>query len=144
MTTAVIVYFSASYADAITSELLNFSMPTWVWWIILYVVFIALNSAGAAISFRFAIVVSIISIGIILVFSVMALFSGAFQWATCWDIAPDPGQTEFLPHGVLPILFALPFAIWFFLGIEELPLAAEESTTRRATSRRRASGPAAP
>ena len=126
-TTAVIVYFSASYADAITSELLGFSMPTWVWWIILYVVFIALNSAGAAISFKFAIVVSIISIGIILVFSAMAIFSGAFQWANLWDIAPDPGQTEFLPHGVLPILFALPFAMWFFLGIEELPLAAEES-----------------
>src|SRR5690606_11636561 len=27
----------------------------------------------------------------------------------------------------LPILFALPFAMWLFLGIEELPLAAEES-----------------
>ncbi|WP_322410800.1 amino acid permease [Microbacterium invictum] len=126
-TTAVIVYFSASYADAITSELLNLSLPPWVWWLVLYVLFIALNSAGAAISFRFAIVVSIISIGIILVFSLMAVFSGAFQWANLWDIAPDPGQTEFLPHGVLPILFALPFAMWFFLGIEELPLAAEES-----------------
>lgn len=126
-TTAVIVYFSASYADAITSELLGFSMPAWVWWVILYAVFIGLNSAGAAISFTFAIVVSIISIGIILVFSAMAIFSGAFQWANLWDMAPDPGQTEFLPHGVFPILFALPFAMWFFLGIEELPLAAEES-----------------
>ena len=28
---------------------------------------------------------------------------------------------------MFPILFALPFAMWFFLGIEELPLAAEES-----------------
>ncbi|TQK17777.1 ethanolamine:proton symporter (EAT family) [Microbacterium sp. SLBN-154] len=126
-TTAVIVYFSASYADAITSELLGLSLPPWVWWLVLYVVFIALNSAGAAISFRFAIVVSVISIGIIVVFSLMAVFSGAFQWANLWDIAPDPGQTAFLPHGVLPILFALPFAMWFFLGIEELPLAAEES-----------------
>ncbi|MFE5407623.1 amino acid permease [Microbacterium sp. NPDC056569] len=126
-TTAVIVFFSASYADAITSELLGLSLPGWVWWIILYLVFIALNAAGASISFKFAIVVSVISIGIILVFSAMALFSGAFQWANLWDIAPDPGQTEFLPHGVLPILFALPFAMWFFLGIEELPLAAEES-----------------
>ncbi len=126
-TTAVIVYFSASYADAITTELLNVSLPAWVWWIILYLVFIALNAAGAAISFTFAIVVSIISIGIILVFSAMAVFSGAFQWANLWDMVPDAGQTEFLPHGVLPILFALPFAMWFFLGIEELPLAAEES-----------------
>ncbi|NYF18386.1 ethanolamine permease [Microbacterium sp. AK009] len=126
-TTAVIVYFSASYADAITSELLGLSLPAWVWWLVLYVLFIALNSAGAAISFRFAIIVSVISIGIILVFSLMSVFSGAFQWANLWDIAPDPGQTAFLPHGVLPILFALPFAMWFFLGIEELPLAAEES-----------------
>ena len=126
-TTAVIVYFSAAYADSITSELLGFSMPAWVWWVILYVAFIALNAAGASISFKFAIVVSIISIGIILVFSAMAVFSGAFSWDALWNIAPDAGQTAFLPHGVLPILFALPFAMWFFLGIEELPLAAEES-----------------
>lgn len=126
-TTAVIVFFSASYADAITSELLGFSMPGWVWWIILYAVFIGINAAGASISFKFAIVVSIISIAILLVFSVMAMFSGQFSWDKLFDIAPDPGQTAFLPHGVLPILFALPFAMWFFLGIEELPLAAEES-----------------
>jgi ethanolamine permease len=126
-TTAVIVFFSASYADAITSELLGLSLPGWVWWVILYAIFIGLNAAGANISFKFAIVVSIISIGILVVFSVMALFSSALDWGSLWNIAPDPGQTEFLPHGVLPILFALPFAMWFFLGIEELPLAAEES-----------------
>jgi ethanolamine permease len=127
-TTAVIVYFSASYADHITSILLGFSMPAWVWWIILYAIFIALNAAGASISFKFAIVVSIIAIGVILVFSVMAIFSGQFSWDKLFDIAPDPGQTAFLPHGIIPILFALPYAMWFFLGIEELPLAAEEST----------------
>jgi ethanolamine permease len=126
-TTAVIVYFSGSYADAITSELLGFSMPQWSWWAILYVVFIAINAAGASLSFRFAIVVSIISILILLVFSAMAIFSGQFSWDALWDIQADPGQTAFLPHGVVPILFALPFAMWFFLGIEELPLAAEEA-----------------
>jgi len=128
-TTAVIVFFSALYANGITTELLGLDLSgsMWIWWIILYVVFIALNAAGANISFKFAIVVSIISIGIILVFSVMAIFSGLFSWDNLWNIAPDAGQTEFLPHGVIPILFALPFAMWFFLGIEELPLAAEES-----------------
>ena len=65
-TTAVIVYFSASYANGITSELLGLELPGWAWYLILYIVFIALNSAGAAISFRFAIVVSIISIAILL------------------------------------------------------------------------------
>ncbi|MGX5682598.1 amino acid permease [Schumannella luteola] len=128
-TTGVIVFFSAQYANGITTELLGFDLSAnmWIWWVVLYVVFIALNSAGANISFKFAIVVSIISIAILLVFSAMALFTGAFSWDSLWNMPPDEGQTAFLPHGVLPILFALPFAMWFFLGIEELPLAAEES-----------------
>ncbi|MEO6200825.1 MAG: amino acid permease, partial [Cryobacterium sp.] len=126
-TTAVIVYFSAAYADGITSELLGFSLPAPLWWVILYAVFIGLNSAGAAISFKFAIIVAILSIAILLVFSAMAALSGLFSWDNLFDIAPDPGQSSFLPHGVIPILFALPYAMWFFLGIEELPLAAEEA-----------------
>ncbi len=128
-TTAVIVFFSASYANGITTELLGFDLTgsMWIWYAVLYIAFIALNAAGASISFKFAIVVSIISIAILLVFSAMAVLSGVFSVDKLFDIAPDPGQTAFLPHGVIPILFALPFAMWFFLGIEELPLAAEES-----------------
>ena len=128
-TTAVIVFFSALYANSITTELLGFDLSgsMWIWWVILYVVFITLNAAGANISFKFAVVVSVISIGIILVFSAMAAFSGAFSWDKLFDIVPDPGQSAFLPFGIVPILFALPFAMWFFLGIEALPLAAEES-----------------
>lgn len=126
-TTAVIVYFSAGYANGITDALFHFSLPTWVWWIILYLVFIAINAAGASLSFKFAIVVSILSIAILAVFAVVALFSGAFSVDKLFDVVPDAGQSTFLPHGLLPILLILPFAMWFFLGIEELPLAAEES-----------------
>ena len=72
-TTGVIVFFSAQYANGITTELLGFDLSAnmWIWWIVLYVVFIALNSAGANISFKFAIVVSIISIAILLVLSLI-------------------------------------------------------------------------
>ncbi|MEP6478475.1 MAG: amino acid permease [Rhodoglobus sp.] len=126
-TTAVIVYFSAGYANGITDSLFHFSLPTWLWWIILYIVFIALNTAGAAISFKFAVVVSFISIAILAVFAAIALFSGAFSVDKLFDVAPDAGASAFLPHGLQPILLVLPFAMWFFLGIEELPLAAEES-----------------
>ncbi len=74
--------------------------------------------------------VSVISIVIILAFTVMAIGGGHLDWGGLWDIAADPavaGSSSFLPNGVGAILFALPFAMWFFLGIEELPLAAEES-----------------
>ncbi len=126
-TTAVIVFFSASYASSIFDTLLGVMMPMWVWYIILYVVFIAINAAGASLSFKFAIVVAFISIAILAVFVVMSLFSGAFSFDKLWDIPADAGQSTFLPHGISPILFAIPFAMWFFLGIEELPLAAEEA-----------------
>src|SRR3712207_8940008 len=72
-TTAVIVYFSASYADGITDELFGLSMPAWVWWVILYAIFLLLNIAGAELSFRFALVVAALSLAVIALFAVMAL-----------------------------------------------------------------------
>jgi ethanolamine permease len=126
-TTGVVVYFSAGYADAVTDDLFGLSMPAWLWWIILYAIFVGLNSAGAAISFRFALVVAIISIAILALFGVLALANGAVDFGRLLDIAPEAGNSDFLPFGISGILFALPFAMWFFLGIEELPLAAEEA-----------------
>lgn len=126
-TTGVVVYFSAGYADAVTDDLFGLSMPAWLWWIILYAVFVGLNSWGAEASFRFALVVAFISIGIIALFGVLALANGAVDFGNLLDIEPEPGNSTFLPFGVMGILYALPFAMWFFLGIEELPLAAEEA-----------------
>lgn len=127
LTTAAVVYFSTGYADSILTALTGISLPIWAWWLILYALFVGLNAAGSAISFRFALVVAIISLAVLATMAVAAIASGSLDSAKLFDIAPDPGQTEFLPHGLLPILFALPFAVWFFLGIEELPLAAEEA-----------------
>jgi ethanolamine permease len=126
-TTAVIVFFSASYADAVTDELFGLSMPTWVWWIILYAIFVALNAWGAEISFKFALVVAVISIGILVLFGVLAFANGAVDFGRLLDIPAEEGGSSFLPFGVAGIFFALPFAMWFYLGIEELPLAAEET-----------------
>ncbi len=127
LTTAAVVYFSAGYADAILSDLTGASLPTWVWWIILYAAFIGLNSLGSSVSFKFALVVALISLAVLLTFALMATFSGKLDFGSLFDVAPDPGQSAFLPHGILPIFFALPFGVWLFLGIEELPLSAEEA-----------------
>jgi ethanolamine permease len=96
---------------------------------IFYVIFVSLNALGAAVSFRFAVVIAILSLLVLAIFAVTALFSGKLDAANLNDIAPEAGNSTFLPFGGLGVLFALPFAIWFFLGIEELPLAAEETHT---------------
>jgi ethanolamine permease len=127
VTTAVVVWFSGVYADSALSALTGVSLPAYVWWVILYIVFIGLNSLGAAISFRFALIVALISIGVIAFFAISAFATGSVDFSRLLDYGPDGSTGEFLPYGVGAILFALPFAIWFFLGIEELPLAAEEA-----------------
>src|SRR5205823_10001417 len=60
-------------------------------------------------------------------FFISVLVSGKMDLSLLFNIKPDAGQSSFLPHGLAGIFPAIPFAIWFYLAIEELPLAAEES-----------------
>jgi ethanolamine permease len=57
----------------------------------------------------------------------MALFSGALDFSNLFDIEPTEGNSTFIPFGWWQVVLAMPFAMWLYLGIEELPLAAEES-----------------
>jgi ethanolamine permease len=127
VTTAVVVFFSAGYLNLALQSFFGFQLPGWLAYLILYVVFIVVNWLGAAIGFRLAIVVSLLSIAILIVFVIVSLTSGGFNPANLLNKHPDAGQSELLPHGLFPILAVIPFAMWFFLGIEELPLASEET-----------------
>ena len=132
VTTAVVVLFSAYYLDSIIQQLSGVGIAAagfaWLEWLVLYAIFIGLNSLGASVGFRFAIIVAIISIAVILLFAILAIANGAVDFSKLLDIPNSKGVTGlFFPFGPGAILFALPFAIWFFLGIEELPLAAEEA-----------------
>ena len=51
-----------------------------------------------------------------------------FSWDALWNIQPESGHSRWLPRGWGGVGAALPFAIWLYLAIEQLPLAAEEST----------------
>jgi ethanolamine permease len=127
VTTAVVVYFAADYADGALNAFTGANLPMPVWWLILYAVFIVVNAVGAAVGFRLAIIVSILSIAILAVFVIVAFSTGSFSLDKLWDVKPDAGMSTFLPHGFGPVLLVIPFAMWFFLGIEELPLASEET-----------------
>jgi ethanolamine permease len=124
MTTAVVVFFAGGYADFALAAFTGISLPQPVWWAILYLVFLGVNILGAAIGFRLAIVVSVLSIAVLVVFVVVAFGTGSFDTG---NLATTSAGAGALPNGLLPVLLAAPFAMWFFLGIEELPLAAEEA-----------------
>ncbi|MFC5503318.1 amino acid permease [Lysinimonas soli] len=127
VTTAVVVFFSASYLNFALNAFFGWQLPGWLVYALLYAVFVVVNWLGAAVGFRLAIIVSIISIAILAIFVIVSISSGGFQVSNLLATKPDAGQSALFPHGFLPILAVIPFAMWFFLGIEELPLAAEET-----------------
>ncbi|WP_280436140.1 ethanolamine permease [Nocardia carnea] len=100
------------------------------WWVYLavYALFVGIHLAGVGEALKAMFVVTAIALVGLVIFAVASI--GSFSWSNLTDIAPDPeaaGASEFLPFGYLGIWSALPFAIWFFLAIEGVPLAAEEA-----------------
>jgi ethanolamine permease len=122
ITTAVVCYFTAAYLQNIFATP-DAAQP--LWWLGLYVAFAGLNVLGVEASFRFVVFVTALALLILAIFYVSAL--PHFSWEALWNVAPEPGRSRFLPHGWLGVGSALPFAIWLYLAIEQLPLAAEES-----------------
>src|SRR5262245_50272529 len=133
LTPAVIVYFIGTYLTAIFETPPAFEP---VWWVLGYIFFIAANTRGVELSFLVTTMVTLLAILILVVFFVSAIpFFDFGKYAM--NIGADPttgaavelpeGHGPFLPFGVHGILASLPFAVWLFLAIEELPLAAEES-----------------
>ena len=112
-TPATIVVGIGGYLGAI------FGTPSaWepAWWLACYVLFVWLNIRGVETSFRVSVVTTLTALAVLLVFWIGALPQlDLGRWA--------------MPHakGLSGIFPALPFALWLYLGIEQLPLAAEET-----------------
>jgi ethanolamine permease len=132
LTPAVVIFFAGSYLTNI------FHTPAEVqplWWLAGYVVFIGLNIMGVETSFRVTVIVTVLALAVLAIYWVSAMphFDYA-RWAL--NIGVDAngkpvelanGHGAFLPFGWNGVLACLPFAVWLFLAIEELPLASEET-----------------
>lgn len=99
------------------------------WWVYLaaYVLFVGIHIGGVGEALKAMFVITAIALTGLVVFAVAA--AGRFDPANLVDIAPTDaaGASPFLPHGWLGVWAAVPFAIWFFLALEGVPLAAEEA-----------------
>jgi ethanolamine permease len=130
LTPAVIVFFIGSYLSAIFGTAPEFQP---VYWVLCYALFVGLNIVGVELSFKVTVTVTVLALACLVVFYLSVLFSGQFdfsRWAL--NIGPDGaelpnGGGPFLPMGIGGIFATMPFAVWLFLAIEQLPLAAEES-----------------
>lgn len=99
------------------------------WWVYLaaYAIFIGIHLSGVGEALKVMFVITGIALVGLVIFAISAV--GTFDSANLTDIAVTDaaGASSLLPFGYLGIWAAIPFAIWFFLAIEGVPLAAEEA-----------------
>jgi ethanolamine permease len=136
LTPAVVVSFLATYLAAVFETPPSF-LP--LYWIGAYAVFVGLNVYGVELSFKVTVAITLAALACLAVFWVSALPVAEFG-RHALNIAAGPdgkpvelpgGNGPLLPFGLKGALAALPFAVWLFLAIEQLPLAAEESLDPR-------------
>lgn len=117
---AAIVIFIGSAVN----ELVGIDGP--VVYALFYAVFIAIHMAGVGEALKVMMVISGLAVLAILITA--AVLIGHFDVNNLFDIAPATAQaTEILPFGWYGVWAALPFAMWLFLAVEGVPLAAEEA-----------------
>ena len=128
ITPAVIVTFIAAYVSGIFGIDAAYSP---IIWIVFYLIFLGLNIFGVALSFQVTLIITLVSLAVLVIFWISAIPNMDFsRWAL--NIAPDGSGASGRQRAALPVRHHghprdLPFAVWLFLAIEQLPLAAEES-----------------
>ncbi|WP_330960885.1 ethanolamine permease [Photobacterium sp. 53610] len=120
---AAIAIFIGGYVN----ELIGIDGP--VVYAVFYCVFVGIHLWGAGEALRIMMGITILAVIAIIVFALGMLphfdINNLFDIPVQADVA---GASVFLPEGYLGIWAALPFAMWLFLAVEGVPLAAEEAT----------------
>jgi len=118
---AAIACFIGAYCESL------FGIGGWIIYLICYVLFMGVHLKGAGEALKIIFVITAVAAVALLVF-IFAMIP-AFNSANLFDIAKTDaaGASSFLPLGYLGIWAAVPYAIWFFLAVEGVPLAAEEA-----------------
>lgn len=103
------------------------ALPPLLIWFVAFVVFTAINIRGVGFALSVALYLALMAMMVLGVFYICTLIGGTFHLDLLFNIPPDPGQPQWLPKGLVGIFAAIPYAVWFFIGIEAIPLVAEET-----------------
>ncbi len=122
---AAIAVFIGAYCESL------FGIGGWVVYLAFYLVFVGIHLYGVGEALKLVFVITAIAAVALLAFVVAMMLH--FRVENLFDIpATDAvGASSFLPFGYLGIWAAIPYAMWFFLAIEGVPLAAEETADPR-------------
>ncbi|MDP8948871.1 MAG: ethanolamine permease [Actinomycetota bacterium] len=115
----------ATFIGAYVQSLLGFG--GWPVYLLFYLIFVGIHLYGVGEALRLMFAITVVAVVALAAFVIGMI--PQFDPANLFNIAPTEaaGASAFLPFGYIGIWAALPYAIWFFLAIEGVPLAAEET-----------------
>ena len=115
----------AVFIGAYCNELMSLDGP--LVYGVFYLVFVGIHLWGVGEALRVMLVITAVAVLALLVFFIGMI--PAIELSNLIDIPVNSGaagSSAFLPEGYIGIWAALPFAMWLFLAVEGVPLAAEE------------------
>jgi ethanolamine permease len=119
---AAIANFIGAYVDSLIG------LDGWYVYLFFYLIFVGLHIFGVGEALKVMFAITAVAVFALVVFVIAAI--PKFDPSNLNNIPVDTsavGASEFLPFGLIGIWAALPYAIWFFLAVEGVPLAAEET-----------------
>jgi ethanolamine permease len=118
---AAIATFIGGYVESLIG------IGGWIVYLAVYLIFIGIHLYGVGEALKLMFVITAIAVVALAAFVIGMI--PQFEPSNLFNIDPTnaAGASSFLPFGVVGVWAALPYAIWFFLAIEGVPLAAEES-----------------
>ena len=121
---AAIVIFIGGYVESLDI----FGIESgWGLYLAFYAVFVGIHLYGVGEALRLMFAITAVAVVGLLVFVVAMI--PEFNASNLTDIAATDagGASDFIPLGIAGVLSAFVYGIWFFLAIEGVPLAAEET-----------------
>src|ERR687893_285114 len=118
---AAIATFIGGYVETLTG------VGGWIVYLLCYLFFVGIQLYGVGEALKVTFGITIVAVVALAAFVIGMI--PQFEVANLFTIDPTnaAGASSFLPFGVVGVWAAFPFAIWFFLAIEGVPLAAEET-----------------
>lgn len=130
LTPAVIVIGISGYLNTLIYGSAQ-AAPDWThyaWWLLAYGLFVGVNLRGVELTLKVGLFITALAVAVLVVFFAAVMIHDKFDTELLFNVKPAVGgDARGLPFGWMGVFSALPFAIWFFLAIEQLPLAAEET-----------------
>jgi ethanolamine permease len=121
---AAIVVFIGGYIESL--DILGITAG-WPVYLACYAIFVGVHLIGVGEALKVMFAITVVAVIGLLIFVVGMI--PKFDTSNLTNIEPDgsAGASSFLPFGYAGILAAFVYGIWFFLAVEGVPLAAEET-----------------